>query len=167
VGDPTVVNVSHALQNPEKTKKNLLNNPVPRNCDQIIAIYDFVTERSLVCIPVLFNGAEYKQRLLLRKRKEIKVAKNYFETMNNPVNSKLTIDIVPSSISRSLIQFIYFTLAEKSIIFISEMWKNDFTTNYTDRHSDLVLNKVTQPAKMDSPIALALPFPTRQGTIMA
>ena len=58
--------------------------------------------------------------------------------MNNPVNSKLTIDIVPSSISRSLIQFIYFTLAEKSIIFINEMWKNDFTTNYTDRHSDLV-----------------------------
>ncbi len=61
----------------------------------------------------------------------------------------------------------YFTLAEKSIIFISEMWKNDLTTNYTDRHSDLVLNKVTQPAKMDSPIALAFPFPTHQGTIMA
>jgi hypothetical protein len=47
------------------------------------------------------------------------------------------------------------------------MWKNDLTTNYTDRRSDLVLNKVTQPAKMDSPIALALPFPTHQGTIMA
>jgi hypothetical protein len=84
VGDPTVVNVSHALQNPEKTKTNLLNNPVPRNCDQIIAIYDFVTERSLVCIPVLFNGSEYKQSLQLRKGKEIKVAKNYFKMINNP-----------------------------------------------------------------------------------